>query len=316
MKNTLTKIMSLVLALVMILSCAACGNKETTQDASLGGDTSIYSEKDDYNISDFLKQPAEGNEVESYRAEVSRRLKVIEKDENAKFVTESEKVFLETNGFDLSVRGIEMAEYSDSYMELSIYSYPIVYVGDNNSIQVWSIDKYGSLYAQAIEGKISEYHSSKYFGNVHCTDEEDSREIIKNENGFAVVHDEEKDVVEFWSLGELLCKHELPNDSIYTGFSDWVGYIFRAGTDVYALADIGTINANHKEMCTIKPIAHNVQMVIDADYYMGSDDWAQPLFLMTDGTVKGYCEWVGDEGAPSDHPSYLYDIRHEGGYDK
>lgn len=314
MKNKFAKIMSLVLTLIMIISCTAC-SKDSAQDTSQA-DTSTQVETEDIKLSDFLKQPAEGHEVEAYRAEVSRRLKEIEKDENAKFITEAEKAFLEDNGFDLSVRGIEMAEYSDSYMELSLYSYPIVYVGNNNSIQVWSVDKYGNLYAQAIEGKVSDYHTSDYFGKVHCPEENDSKEIVKSEKSFAVVHDQEKDMVEFWSFGEMLCKHELPKDSIYTGFSDWVGYIFRAGTDVYALSDFGTINANGKEMCSIEPIAHNVQMVIDADYYMGSDDWAQPLFLMTDGSVKGYCSWVGNEGAPSDDPSYLYEIRYEGGYDK
>ncbi len=319
MKMNIKKIMSLVLAIIMIATCTACSAKDTADDTST--EHSLVDTKPSYeipsiNTSEFLKLPSEGDGIEAYRAEVSKRIKAMEADEDVKFSTPEEIEFLESNGYDLSYRGIEMAEYSDTYMELEVYTYPIVYVGENDSVQVWSITKYGDIYAKAIVGKVNSYSSSDYLGDAHCPEESDSDEIIRSERGFAVVHNEKNNQITFWSLGEMICQHDLPENSVYCGFSDWVGYLFRAGTDVYALADFGTIQANSKDMCTIKPIAHNVQMVIDADYYMGSDDWAQPLFLMTDGTVKGYCDWVGDEDAPSDDPSHLYDIRHEGGYDK
>ena len=318
MKKTFVKIMSLVLAFVLIASCTACSKKSSAdgtgmEQSSITGDASV--EKQDFKISDFLKAPAEGSELEKYRTEVNRRVKDMENDEDAMFSTPEEMKFLEANGYDLSRRGIELARYSEDYMELSMYRYPVVFVTENDSVQVWSITEYGELYIDTIIQN-SSGTGYDYVGDVHYTSQSENEEVIRNERSFAVLYDTETNKITLWSLGEVICQHELPEKSVYCGFSDWVGYIFRAGTDVYALSDIGVIQANSKHMCEIKPIAHNVKMVIDADYYMGSDDWAQPLFLMTDGTVKGYCEWVGNEGAPSDDPSYLYDIRHEGGYDK
>lgn len=322
MKINMKKVVSLVLAILMIASCTACTSKnpgtniDTTQAQTEETGNSISSENTEIDKSDFLRAPNEGNEIGAYRAEVSKRLKAMDGNEDVKFSTPEEIQFLENNGYDMTYRGLEMALYSSTYMELEIYTYPIVYVGDNGSIQVWSILESGDIYVKAIEGKLDNHFSSDYIGDAHCPKETETVRIIRSEKGFAVVHDEANDKIAFWSLGEKICEHEVPANSVYCGFSDWVGYIFRAGTDVYALVDFGTIQSNGKENCEIKPIAHNVQLVIDADYYMGSDDWAQPLFLMTDGTVKGYCEWMGTKGAPSDDPSYLYEIRYEGGYDK
>ncbi len=316
MKTKMKKFVTLALAIIMIISCTACNKNTPAEDTVSTTNQTIQDENQDKKIPDFLNAPAADGEIEGFRKEVLNRLKALEKDEDAKFSTPEEIKFLEENGFTLSRRGLEMAEYDESYMELTIYNYPVVYKTEDSSVQVWALTQYGELYIRTIIDTNNRYSYSDYLGNVHPAEMTENESIIRDESGFAVVYDEKENEVTFWSMGNVICQHTVPEGSVYCGFSDWVGYIFRAGTDVYALSDVGTISANNKETCDLRPIAHNVQMVIDADYYMGSDDWAQPLFLMTDGTVKGYCEWVGDRDATSDDSSHLYDIRYEGGYDK
>lgn len=316
-KNYVIRLLALTLTLVIFTAAlVGCGNNSADLDNTPDTSENTSDNATDISVKEnstdsFLSVPAEGKEIESYRAEVHRRLAEMNKDENADFVTEAEEIYLEENGYNIPGKGMQLDRYDTMYAELSTYYFPIMYKTDR-SVQLWCMSTGGQLYIYAIEGKLSDGFSSDYLGNANYT-VVGEEEIVRNFEDVAVVYDAKTGNVSFWSLGEKLSEHKVPENSVYTGFSYWEGYIFRSGTDVYAVRDYGVYSNEEKETVVI---AHNVKLVIDASYAMGSDDWSQPLFLMTDGSIKGYCTWRGEKGAPADDESYLYEIPHEGSYDK
>jgi hypothetical protein len=231
------------------------------------------------------------NHIEAFVAEFQGRLK------NLSDYTPSEPIYWcpsEAEIYWANEYDIDLYEYGP---------YPIVYQDDEEGIKVYTVLESGLVYT-----------TFWGLGNAHFQGDSETDEIIHSTQDYALVMNSAANTVSCWSFGNELCKHDLPHEAVYVGFSDWVGYLFRAGTDVYALYDIGTCNFDKGEdPCGIKLIAENVMYVIDADYYASSDAWSQPLFHMTDGTVKVYCDWVED---PSNLESCLSGIGYEGGYDK
>lgn len=129
-------------------------------------------------------------------------------------------------------------------------------------------------------------------------------EIIYSSTDFAYTYESEKGEIKRWELGKELSSYMVPPESVYCGKSNFEGYLFRSGTDVYAF----------REDFTIDCIAHNVEYVISATYRYGSDPCSQPLFQMTDGSIKAYISWEADEGASVDHESHLHSPKIEGEY--
>lgn len=315
MKMNFKKIVSLIIAIIMIATCTACANNKPIDDANSTQSTTAPETSGmatepgkSFDTSEFLERP-ENDEVaiEVYRQEVKRRNQLTAKEES--FVTDAERAYLEANGYDFHSYGARIEEYSEMYGELYTDYFPVI-MKSSKGVELWYTNLRGEIQVDAIEGKCMDGWSSDYHGPLHY-DTADGEEYIDCCESWVMVYNQSAGKVKVWSLEEVIDEFEVPEDAIYGGQSFWIGYLFRSGTDVYA----AKYNAE-TETTDVYVIAHNVKMIIDADYAMGSDDWAQPLFLMTDGTVKGYCEWMGEEGAPLDDPSYLYDIRYEGGYDK
>lgn len=320
MKKNIMRILTLALCLVALATCiigCSDGHEDlindsfTTNNETTSPIIAEVTKNDENEIRNFSKLPAEGKEIEEYRAEVNRRLKKMSEDENAEFVTEDEEKFIEGEGYNIPGNGIRADMFNKSYSEFTTYYFPIVYQEEDN-IQIWCMTDYGELYMEAVTGQLYGGRTIHYAGNANYTVTGDE-EIVRRLQDLAVVYDKASGNVSFWSLGEKMSEHTVPENSVYAGFSYWEGYIFRSGTDVYAVRDYG-IYSNQESGVYV--IARNVKMVIDADFDMGSDDWSQPLFLMTDGSVKGYCTWRGDESAPTDDESFLYDMLYEGGYHK
>lgn len=312
------KIFLLILAIIVCLSClAGCGNaqhaeSENTTETTINIDGN---EEESAAVETFLMAiDATDENVVTYRDEVIRRLEVVNKDENASFLTEEERLFLEKEGYHVSYNGVYLDDFDASYSELSEYICPILYKTEENDVHLWYVDEYGNVRAEAITGDLSTGDSYEYLGNIHYTGESDSEEIVEKTDWYTTVYNESTGTLSFWEFGKLGCEYKVPEKAIYAGLSYWEGYIFRSGTDIYAVYGYGSYSQDENESDNVRVIAHNVKFVIDASYKMGSDDWSQPLFLMEDGTVKGYCRWRGDEGAPSDDTSYLYEIPYEGGY--
>ena len=112
-------------------------------------------------------------------------------------------------------------------------------------------------------------------------------------------------IAKFWFLGDELSTLELPFGAVYTGYSFWEGYIFRVDNDVYAM------KLEEQKLTGVK-IATGVKSVIAADYRLNSDAWSNPLFVMADGSLKGYCSW-GDRENPLSEKN-LQEPQYEGGY--
>ena len=102
------------------------------------------------------------------------------------------------------------------------------------------------------------------------------------------------EVTVFWneSLGKIVEKVNnnvtrselLPINSRYVGYSFWAGFIFQAEDRVFSV-----FAYNEEEPVVL--ISENVDVVIATDIKLTSDAWSNPLFLMKDGSLKGYITW-------------------------
>jgi len=81
----------------------------------------------------------------------------------------------------------------------------------------------------------------------------------------------------------------------FCGFSDMNGFVLRKDDKVYLVS---------LDLNKTTQIASDVKFVLDCDYAFNSDAWAQPLFIMNDGSIKCYVSWEDELMSPS----------YEGGY--
>lgn len=284
----------------IIFVCTGCaGKNETPQD------NTPVSEEQQIDISVFEEVKASSENIDMYRKEVAKRLDTLEEGDD--FITDEEWEAISSE-WDKSEELYRHPSYFTTfdklYEETSKYYYPVVF-REGNSLVMWYTTDTGSVLLEKVHGF---WNSSNYVGNLH-TDSED--ESMANEANYAVTYNQESGKVNVWQFGKIDATYELPVGSVYCGNSYFEGYIFRSGTDVYALKAVESHNPDDTLVC----IAHNVQYVIDADYHYGSDPWCQPLFLMNDGSIKAYIGWNGNQASPDDE-SHLAELQHEGSWDK
>ena len=298
----------IVLVLVFAVSMSTAVSAENGLDNVTTNVTTVNSTTESTHEEYVLNQiPENVNAIQEYRNRVrqgfSRMAKV------NYFMTAEEANFLESLGYDVLDSGCMVKKYDDRYGNLFTYYYPVVFEGPNG-IELWHITKDGNLRSTAIVGKTRSGRTSQDYGDVHF--EQKREEIILNSNSFfGVLYNSLTGRVSVWEFGTLIGEHFVPEHSIYAGLSQNEGYIFRKGNDVYAVRDYGSY-FEIKEVCVI---AHNVEFVIATDYEAdGSDEWSQPLFLMTDGTVMFYCTWYSEEGTAVDDESNLIQVRFERGF--
>jgi len=281
MKKLLTTALITLIAICLLAGC-------TSQEATLpeGNATPVTLTPFDMEEAEirelYLKLYAEKQKAENFISDVE------------------EKIYEENN---LHIRNREdglITSYNESYNESREYNYPIVLPG-TDEIVIAYIYEYGQL---AIFNVSQDSHD--YFSNIHVPKDTDYIDTCAN---YSIVYSENS--VQLWKFGKLLSESTLPAGSIYTGFSDWEGYIFRNGGDVYSV-QIEENEGNPELIC--EAIAHNVKEIIVTDYKLNSDAWSQPLFLMEDGSIKAYCVWNGDNDAPRDDVSHLASPQFEGGY--
>lgn len=77
---------------------------------------------------------------------------------------------------------------------------------------------------------------------------------------------------------------KVPLGAKYAGYSFWAGYLFQFGTTVYSV-----YQANSQEDILI--ISKNVIDILECNEYVTSDAFANPVFLMKDGSLKAYITW-------------------------
>lgn len=295
------KIISLVIILV-IASTALCSCGKDTQTNSSGA-----SEKIDISIFPEVETIAENLDI--YREEVSKRLASLGEDES--FISDKEWEAISNSEWltDSKYRhNAYFTTFNESYEETSEYYYPVLF-REGNQLILWYTTESGSLLFEKIHGYGN--LGGNYGGEVHH-DTSENEETISSKTEYTVTYAQETGEVKVWKFGKIAETFTgVPQGSIYCGFSTFEGFIFRNGTDVYSLSAVDTWNADGSVVC----IAHNVKYVIDADYYYGSDPWCQPLFLMTDGSIKCYIGWEGNQDTP-DSTTHLCDLQYEGSWDK
>ncbi len=296
-----TTLLLTTVAAIFVFTCTGCaGNKEKTPE---NPDTTYVS--DELDISVFTEVETSSENISVYRKEVAKRLDSIEEGED--FITDEEWEAISSN-WDMSQNVYRHQSYFTTfdklYEETTKYYYPVVF-REGNSLVMWYTSDTGSVLLKGVYG---DWNGSNYVGHIH-TDSEDK--VMASEVNYSITYNQETGKVTVWRFGESSTTYDVTSGSEYCGFSDFEGYIFRSGTDVYALKAEGTYNNDGELVC----IAHNVKYVIDADYYYGSDPWCQPLFQMTDGSVKAYIGWNGNQASPDDE-SHLAELQYEGSWDK
>lgn len=303
--NKFWRIILVVLALVGILvfTCNAANAEEATKSISSEniGDESEFS---------FTKieQMTDEEAIKAYRKAV--------RDHEWTYWTygyyleKEEYDYLEKMGFEVcyfNSKQIRKYERFEGFLR-DLY-YPIIFESENG-IELWYTTNSGQVFAEALEGKLSNGYVHDGIGDANHTLSETETSLRKCME-YDIVYDCTEGTVSVWELGVKIREHIVPKNSIYGGFSRNEGFIFRKGSDVYAVRDYGCGTDEYE----VRVIAHDVDFVIMSNYTADDpSEFSQPLFLMNDGTVKCYCTFYSDEGTPTDHVDNLIDIRFEGGF--
>ena len=298
------RILTLVLVLaISVLGLTCIANAEGATESELPSFTAV-SEQNDFQ---FVEVPSDEDAFDIYRREVNRRHGV--ELEIGTFLYPEEIELLEENGFTFLFPGKVVQQYDTRYGSLSEFNYPVVFEG-TNGMELWYTRFDGELIAEAITGKLSNGRSWRNYGNVHH-DGIEGKNVLKSCIFYSILYDESTGGISVWEFGRFTREHFVPKDSIYAGHSENEGYIFRNGTDVYAVRDYGCCADRYESVL----IAQNVKLVLVTDYEGdGSEGLSQPLFLMTDGTIKCYCRWYLENDVPAHDESNLIDIRFERGF--
>ena len=291
-----------------------CSDKEITEAVPVETmSTNQSAEKTEYGLV-FPEVPSEGNEIEGYWEEFQKRV------ETNTLKREEEIEFLKNNGFFIYTSGgyFELSYFSEYNGIAKTYSYPIVYKGDNG-FEVWAINGHGELCSirletrghYAFDGDEGKFfledtftaYIQEYYGLIHYTAKE-GEEIIDSNAYRAISYEPETGMIKDWKRGELIGQAEVPANSVYVGDSIHDGFLFKDGTDVWA---VRAVYEDDGKMQEAKIIAHNVEFVITAQYETKQE--YKPLFLMTDGTLKTYSIYNGEYDAPVDDESHLIDVQ-------
>lgn len=296
-----SKMMVTLLSMAMIFCIFAC-----TANAEMISNNDFFF-RIPTNYETFLPIPEEDEMITAYRQEVEKRLEIEE--ETGYFLTRAESEFLEERGYDIRFSGKTVQFYDKEYGTLTRCEYPVIYQS-SNGIELWYTTKNGMVYGKAVEGRTRNGYVGETYGSAHH-DKAVNETVLISARCCSVLYDSSTGKVTGWEFGEKMHELNVPMNSIYAGFSEYEGFIFRDGSDVYAVRDYNAYYIEN-EVCLI---AHNVKMVITASYSPdGSDEWANPLFLMEDGSIQMYCPWYADEGASNDDESNLVTIKFEGGF--
>ena len=306
MKTVKTLLLVAAIIVSVLSGCSSNTQPNPSTAPSITTEPTTTTEPDEIDVYQFKEVETIHENIDIYRAEVSARLKRVENGEN--FLSEEETEIIKRWEEDVEHEEVEFNTFSfttfnRTFTEMSNFFYPVLY-REGHSLILWYTTESGSVLLERVDGWLN---GGNYIGHLHCdTQEED---WVRSHNGSVLTWNEESYKINLWHFGEVVESFNVPEESVYCGFSDFEGHLFRHGTDVYAL-DLDTQTWSGTLTC----IAHGVQFVIDSSYAQGSDPWSQPLFLMEDGSIKAYVSWEGDKDAPVDDPSHLVDPWYEGSY--
>lgn len=317
------KIISLIIILSIILT-ALCGcgnnnnnnsnmenNNHTESGGSADGSNAEGNNSDNSNeanepidIHKFkeVKASPYTNNINIYRQEVLSRIQSL--NPNDSFITNEEwKVITESKTInEKKVKHFtSFVTMNSLYEQTHKYYYPVIF-RDGALLVLWYTNESGQLFFKELygDGVIKENNG----GNVHYVAAE---MIISNKHDQAITYSQETGKIEILQFGKVINSFDqIPQNSVYCGYSKLEGYIFRKGSDVYSLKFTNNVPS-------LTCIAHNVKYVIDCDYSYSSDYWSQPLFQMLNNTINVYIRWGSRE---PDNIMFLLPLQDEGGYNK
>ena len=304
-----SRILTLALVTILLVCAATCvAHAESNLSTDVPSFTFTNEAENLYEEFYFTSVPPETEADSAYYHQLMKRHEL--EIETGSFIPSNEKHLLELLGYNVLVPGKVVHEYDTKYGDITAYNFPVLFEGPCG-VELWYTTQNGDLNAKAVVGTLSNGYVWRNYGNVHYRGDNEYETIIASTMYYSIMYNTQRNMVSVWEYGRVIRKHFLPKDSIYAGFSENEGFIFRSGTDVYAVRDYGCC-AEKYEVCLI---ARNVQFVIIANYEGdGSEGLSQPLFLMTDGTIKCYCRWYLDYDVPSDDESNLVDVKFEMGF--
>ena len=232
-----------------------------------------------------------------YREAIERRVEAEE------FFTEDELRWYEANDYQITNDGGAIYKYDSFYKEGEYLYYPVIVhiEGLTNYLDEPTI-----LYTNE-DGYIYDGH---HFEGLHISYDVleslgEEYKLIDSSTYSAVIYGPEG--VQQYRFGKVI--DTVPVQGTYCGNSFWVGFLFRDGSDVYAVKWDRNQDKYYSQV-----IAHDVEYVIDSDYCFGSDPWSQPLFLMKDGSIKCYIDWINPQ--EPDSTENLVEPQYEGGYQR
>lgn len=284
-----TAIIVMIMAIVLMSACTTNQQKNISKEPA---------KKYEVNFPKITKEiSSEKDAIAIYQEEVLRR----QEEEN--FMSKEEISFFQENGYNVfnKIYGI-ISLYHADYNEIENFYFPILFENEKKEIYFFYTESDGDLRFSNLEKDLK----TTWCGNVHTSS---SNIIAKNEK-WAITYDKDSGKVQRWSFGKVRSTNIIPAGSVYAGVSEFEGYIFRSNTDIYSIKDAGVYWV--EETLGVQVIAHNVAKVIATDYCLAGTPNCQPLFLMTDGSVKAYVGWEGDQKPDSE--THLVDIYYEGGF--
>lgn len=317
------KMIAMTLALLMMMATlVACSNDthSTTPSTDDPSDTTVadapqpstddpsettYPSDD---VSFIQEAPSADEALDAYRAEVAKRLAAManEDDSAESFDQRLENAIQVAISYPDRFLDDEEKEYLESIeydFDCSMY-FPILYRMGKN-VAILHTNQFGDFDIEVLGGSKYAWDEYPMYSEVHSAESEDR--IVENGAERAISYDSMTGEVTVWFLGEQQEQLLVPENSVYTGFSYWEGFIFRSGSDVYAVK----LSQWNQDTNGVHAIAHGVKEVVVADYYLNSDAWSNPLFLMEDGSLKAYSSWNG-EGELDDESRLVDPV--EGGY--
>lgn len=302
MKRTFILVLATILMLTTLCSCSITNTTNSTEGISNSTDSNNTNAntQSEIDISSFKEVKASKENIDIYRQEVSSRIQSLKP--NDSFITDKEwKVISESKIDDTKVKHFTSFTTVNSLYEITCkYYYPVVF-RDAELLVLWYTNESGLLFFKVIygDGVIKE----NYGGEVHY-DGTETKISIKHDQ--AVTYSQETGEIKILQFGQIVDSFDqIPQNSIYCGYSKLVGYIFRNISDVYSLK---YVNDTLSLFC----IGHDVKYVISVDYCYNSDYWSQPIFQMLDGRISVYVN-LGNE---NNDRNILKIPQYEGGYNK
>lgn len=285
------KIISIILVIIMAATLCACGKNSNP-------DSSYDKVEESVDISQYPELDPISENLDVYRQEIFKRLNKVEN-----FISDEEWSVISkewSNSSDILYRNDTFFQvFDETYKKTYEYYYPVVF-RTGESLVLWYTNDSGSVMLDKVYGA---WNGSNYVGHLHSSSDE---EWLFSSIEQVLTYKQETGTISVWEFNNVVETFTVPANSVYCGVSDFEGFIFRSETDVYAFQ-------TDRDVWGTICIAHNVKYVIDTDYRAASDPWSQPLFIMTDGTVKVYVRWEGDKNAPADDASHLVSPYYEGG---